>query len=226
MQGLYTSQIFKIPTESADYPAASGYVISRIEAILQEAIDSGRNRIIINTNLRRGIPMENVNKIAGPFVEAWARELFEHIADTPDNGWDLIHVESCRRLDMADVILQFRHRTAMGEMVSANVDVKATAEDFNNSGKSPNITSFERIRNAYVEDPDYLFIILSLKHRVYGERDNGTGLFNGVMEIVRYSTYDLKYISENDISYNPALGTGQLQIMSQPPNAALGSFAR
>ena len=212
MQDIYSSQTFKIPTEEADYPNASEYVISRIEAILQEAIDSRQNRIIINTNLRRGIPMENVNKIAGPFVEAWAGELFEHIADTPNNGWDLIHVESCRRLDMADVILQFRHSSSMGEMVSANVDVKATAEDFNNSGKSPNITSFERIRNAYIEDPDYIFIILSLKHTVYGERDNRTGLFNGVMEIVRYSAYDLKYISENDISYNPALGTGQLQI--------------
>lgn len=212
MQSPYSSQIFKIPTESADYPAASGYVVSQIEAILSEAIANGRNKIIINTNLRRGIPMENVNKIAGPFVEAWAGELFEQIAGSPNNSWDLVNVESCRRLDMADVILQFRHRTSLGEMVSGNVDVKATAEDFANSGKSPNITSFERIRNAYVEDPDYIFIILSLKHKVYGERDDETGLFHSVMEIVRYSVYDLKYISEDDISYNPALGTGQIQI--------------
>ena len=74
------------------------------------------------------------------------------------------------------------------------------------------ITSFERIRNAYIDDPDYIFIILSLKHKVYGEQDTTTGLFNGVMEIVRHNAYDLKYISEDDISYNPALGTGQLQI--------------
>ena len=134
MRDLYSSQIFKIPTESADYPVASGYVVSRIDAILSEAIDNGQNRIIINTNLRRGIPMENVNKIAGPFVEAWAGEMFEQIADSPNNGWDLVNVESCRRLDMADVILQFKHRSSMGEMVLANVDVKATAEDFVNSG--------------------------------------------------------------------------------------------
>lgn len=212
MNKSYSSQTFKIPQESSDYPDASEHVISQIGAILQDAIDNGHNKIIINTNLRRGIPMENVNKIAGPFVEAWAGELFESIAITPNNKWDLVHVESCKRLDMADVILQFKHKTALGDIASANVDVKATAEDFDNSGKSPNITSFERIRNAYIEDPDYIFIILSLKHKVYGERNNATGLFNGIMEIVRHNAYDLKYISEDDISYNPALGTGQLQI--------------
>ena len=212
MEPTYNSQIFKIPVESPDYAKASDYVIAQIGAILEDAINKGKNKIIINTNLRKGIPMENVNKIAGPFVEAWAGELFESIADTSDNKWDLVHVESCKRLDMADVILQFKHKTTIGDITSANVDVKATAEDFENSGKSPNITSFERIRNAYIDDPDYIFIILSLKHKVYGEQDTTTGLFNGVMEIVRHNAYDLKYISEEDISYNPALGTGQLQI--------------
>ncbi len=32
------------------------------------------------------------------------------------------------------------------------------------------------------------------------------------MEIVSYSVYDLKYIGERDINYNPSLGTGQIQI--------------
>lgn len=34
----------------------------------------------------------------------------------------------------------------------------------------------------------------------------------GVMEIVDFSAYDIKYISEADLNYNPALGTGQMQI--------------
>lgn len=34
----------------------------------------------------------------------------------------------------------------------------------------------------------------------------------GVMEVVDFNSYDLKYISDSDISYNPALGTGQIQI--------------
>ena len=32
------------------------------------------------------------------------------------------------------------------------------------------------------------------------------------MEIVSYAVYDLKYLSASDISYNSALGTGQIQI--------------
>ena len=32
------------------------------------------------------------------------------------------------------------------------------------------------------------------------------------MEVVDYNAYDLKFISDNDINYNPALGTGQIQI--------------
>ena len=32
------------------------------------------------------------------------------------------------------------------------------------------------------------------------------------MEIVAHNSYDLKYLSSSDISYNPALGSGQLQV--------------
>ena len=32
------------------------------------------------------------------------------------------------------------------------------------------------------------------------------------MEIIDYNAYDLKYIGDSDINYNPALGTGQIQI--------------
>jgi hypothetical protein len=57
-----------------------------------------------------------------------------------------------------------------------------------------------------------MFIILSLKHKVYSERNAETLLMDGIMEIVRYNAYDLKFISDADINYNPALGTGQIQI--------------
>ncbi len=96
--------------------------------------------------------------------------------------------------------------------LTAEVDVKATAEDIESSGKSPNITSYARIRTAYVEDPDYIFVILSLKHRVYSSHNKDTGLIHGVMEVVAYKAYDLKYISSKDLNYNPALGTGQIQV--------------
>lgn len=63
-----------------------------------------------------------------------------------------------------------------------------------------------------MDDPDYIFIVVSLKHKVYGERDKETGMTNGIMEVTAFSVYDLKYILAADISYNSALVTGQLQI--------------
>lgn len=208
----YKELDFKIPVESDDYDKASDFIIKSIEGILAEAIDKGENKIVINTNLRNGLPMENINKIAGPIVEAWAGELFDGISQVNGNKWKLVHSEACPRLGMADIILQFKKATSFGSVVTANVDSKATAEDFEKSGKSPNITSFARIRSAYVEDADFIFVILSLKHKVFCQKNNKTGLMDGIMEVVKYNAYDIKYISEADISYNPALGTGQLQI--------------
>ncbi len=155
--------------------------------------------------------MENINKVAGPFVEAWALEQFEDIADDPANEFELINVQAGKRLDPFDIILQFKRKTA-DDYLSANIDVKATAEDIATSGRSPNITSYARIRSEYLSDPDYIFIILSLKHKVYSERVSSTGMTNGVMEVVSFAVYDLKYISSSDISYNSALGTGQIQV--------------
>ncbi len=123
--------------------------------------------------------------------------------------YNLINVETQDRLNMADIILQF----AKGKnILTGNVDVKATAYDIPNSGKRPNITSFSRIRTAYVLDPDFMFIILSIRHRVYSARNTETNLMDGIMEVLDYNAYDLKFISEDDITYNPALGTGQIQI--------------
>lgn len=208
----YKKQKFKEPKESADYAAASSYAIKAIEGIIKCAIDNGKNKIVINTNLKLGLPMENINKIAGPFVEAWACETFANIAEDKNNQWRLINVEAFERLNRADVLLQFKRNQKVNAVVTAEVDVKATAEDFEASGKSPNITSFARIRSAYVEDPDYLFVILSLKHKVYSEKNHKTKLMDGIMEVVNYSAYDIKYLSESDLSYNSALGTGQIQI--------------
>lgn len=198
--------------ESQDYAECSEFVIGQIEQIMKEAIAAGKNKIVINTNLRLGLPMENINKVAGPFVEAWAVETFHAISEVPGNKYQLIHVEAKERLNMADVILQFQKKRKVELGVTAEVDVKATSEDFENSGKSPNITSYARIRTAYVDEPDYLFVILSLKHRVYSTRNAATTLMDGIMEVVAYNAYDLKYLSAADISYNPALGTGQIQI--------------
>ncbi|HEX6977109.1 MAG TPA: restriction endonuclease [Patescibacteria group bacterium] len=204
---------FKIPIEQEDYDYCSQLVRKEISKIIQTAIEKGDNKIFIHTNLRRGLPLENINKVAGPFVEAWALEKFEKIAENPLNEYNLVNVEPGVRLAPYDIILQFKKKKSnASEVATANVDVKATSDDIPTSGRSPNITSFGRIRTEYINDPDYIFIILSLKHKVYGERNDKTGMTNGIMEVTTYSVYDLKYVDEKDISYNPALGTGQLQI--------------
>lgn len=205
----YEEMTFKIPKESESYQKDSEYVVRQIESILDERTATGDNKIIINTNLRLGLPLENINKIAGPMIEAWACEVFSGIRDNIDNHYNLINVEAQERLGMADIVLQFRKET---NTLTGNIDVKATSNDIPNSGKGPNITSFSRIRSAYVNDPNFMFIILSIKHHVYCERNHETGLMDGIMEVVSYNAYDLKYISDNDINYNPALGTGQIQI--------------
>lgn len=212
MSNGYETHDFKVPVEAEDYPECSAFVVSAVETIMKHAIEEGRNKIVINTNLRLGLPMENINKIAGPFVEAWAFEVFHDVLCQKDNEYHLINVEAQDRLHMADVVLQFRRNRPTSTSVTAEVDVKATAEDIKSSGKSPNITSFARIRTAYVEDPDYMFVILSLKHRVFCERNEQSGLMDGVMEVVAYNAYDLKYLSSADWNYNPALGTGQIQV--------------
>lgn len=205
----YEDLTLKVPVESESYREDSAFVIQQMKAILDAQMAAGDNKIIINTNLRMGLPLENINKIAGPMLEAWAGEVFAGIRDNLDNPYALINVEAQERLGMADIILQFRKN---GTALTGNVDVKATANDIPNSGKGPNITSFSRIRTAYVQDPDFMFIILSIKHRVYVQRNKETGLMDGIMEVVDHNEYDLKFISDSDINYNPALGTGQIQI--------------
>ncbi len=204
--------VFKIPQERADYGASSDFVVERIGSIIKNSIERGKNRIFIQTNLKRGLPLENINKVAGPFVEAWALEQFEDVADDVNNQYELINAQPGKRLDPFDIILQFRRKSSTTDYISANVDAKATAEDIATSGKSSNITSFARIRSQYIEDPDYIFVILSLKHKVYSERDAITLMTNGIMEVTGYAVYDLKFLSAPDISYNPALGTGQIQV--------------
>ena len=205
----YEEAIFKIPVESDNYKHNSDFICASIKNIIDQRIKTKTNRIFINTNLKMGLPLENINKIAGPMVEAWCGEVFADIKDDVNNTYDLINVEVQQRLGVADIILQFK---VNGDFCTGNVDVKATAEDIPNSGKGPNITSFSRIRTEYVKDPDFLFIILSIKHKVFSQRNETTMMIDGIMEITDAQAYDLKYISDYDINYNPALGTRQIQI--------------
>lgn len=207
LKKLYEGVSVKEPIEMDDYEEKSEYAVKQIQAIIQKKIDNEENQIPVMIGLKKGIPMENIHRIAAPIVEAWAIETFENKLDSSD--YKLVGVEpSTGRTDFVDVILSFKRKDKAG--FAANVDVKATAEDIKSSGKSPNITSFIKIRSAYVNDPDLLFIILSLKHSVYSDT-TGEKIKQYVV-VKKVNTYDLKHLSPNDFNLNPALGSGQIQI--------------
>ena len=90
----YEDLIFKIPQESTTYREDSEFVIRQMTEILDSRKRVGDNKIIINTNLKMGLPLENINKIAGPMIEAWAGEVFAGIRDNSDNEYQLINVEA------------------------------------------------------------------------------------------------------------------------------------
>ena len=60
----------KFPKESALYPKMSDGVCGAIRNIIQEAINSGNNKIFIRTNLKRGLPLENINRVLSDFNQA------------------------------------------------------------------------------------------------------------------------------------------------------------
>lgn len=153
----YEDLEFKIPTQSDDYEECSDFVVHAIESIMKVAIEEDRNKILINTNLKLGLPMESINKVAGPFVEAWAFETFHAALNAGDNIYQLINVEAQERLYMSDIILQFRKQRKVESGITAEVDVKATAEDIESSGKSPNITSLQSDTNGICGGPGLYF---------------------------------------------------------------------
>jgi len=60
----YDELDFKVPAQCRDYDDCSAFVTGSIESIMKQAISADRNKIIINTNLKLGLPMENINKVA------------------------------------------------------------------------------------------------------------------------------------------------------------------
>ena len=114
----YEDLIFKIPQESPNYREDSAFVIQQITAILDSRKALNDHKIVINTNLRMGLPLENINKIAGPMIEAWAGEVFAGIRDNMKNEYHLINVEAQERLGMADIILQFRKENSVLEKIA------------------------------------------------------------------------------------------------------------
>lgn len=207
----YANLDVKKPIENKNYKSISQDIIKAINAMVQNALDEGNNKVEINTNIKGTFPLDNINKIAAPLIEAWAAEVFRKVKDKENRTFDLINVQvGTNRTDLADIVLQF-HKKESDRYSTANVDVKSTADSIKKAGKSPNITSFAKIRTAYVKDPDFVFIILSIKYNPYAE-ESSEGFARCIVTLNDFNVYDFKYLSKNDFSINPALGTGQIQI--------------
>lgn len=197
----------KIPKESSDYRQNSFKAVEQIETLMQTKIDSKENRIDVKIGLKKGLPMDNIHRIAAPIVEQWAIETFEDSLNV--EGYDFVGVElTPSRTSLVDLVLSFKPENSDG--FPAGVDVKGTSMDIPNSGKSPNITSFAKIRTAYIDDNNFMFIILSLKHQVFTDTTGEQAVQSLVIK--EANAYDLKYLRESEFNINPSLGTGQLQI--------------
>lgn len=197
----------KIPSESLDYKKNSDEAVKQIEKLMDYKIKEKQNVIDIQISLRQGLPMENIHRIAAPIVEQWAIETFEDTVGV--EGYDFIGVEvTGSRTSLVDLVLSFKSEESIGFPVG--VDVKGTSMDIASAGKSPNITSFAKIRTAYINDNNFIFVILSLKHQVF--TDNTEEKAKQSLIIKEANAYDLKYLREKEFTINPALGTGQIQI--------------
>jgi hypothetical protein len=62
--------------------------------------------------------MENINKIAGPIIEAWAFEVFYDVLENDKNEFQLINVEAQEKLSRADIVLQFKRQRKVSELTS------------------------------------------------------------------------------------------------------------
>lgn len=205
----YQGYTVKKPKESKNYKKVSENILKVINGMVNDAFDNGKKQIIINTNIESDFPLDNINKIAAPLIEAWAADVFSKVKENANNDYNLINVQvSTGRTDLADVILQFKKTDNYS---TANVDVKSSADTIANSGKSPNITSFSKIRTAYIEDPDFVFVILSIRYHPYSEKKSD-GLASCIIDLKDFKSYDFKFLAEEDFSINPALGSGQIQI--------------
>ena len=70
----YEDLIFKIPIESETYQEDSNFIVKQIISILDERKNQGDDKIILNTNLKLGLPLENINKFA--FFFFWQTKNF------------------------------------------------------------------------------------------------------------------------------------------------------
>ena len=75
--------------ENKDYNTYSKEAICKIDSIFNDFLNSANNEVVIKSNLSKGLPIENINKIAGPILEEWVCTVFE----SKKKQYDLLQVK-------------------------------------------------------------------------------------------------------------------------------------
>lgn len=174
------------------------YLIDIIKSALSS---SATNSVKINTNLDCNVPEKDIHKIAGPFIDEWTYEMFNRASSTHTNIKSVTSKESS---SLEDISLSLE---LDGTTYDILIDVKsASLAKGNNAGKGSNLTSFRKIRPFYLYNPDAFFFILSIEHKSIISSNKCYGF-----DLVDCNIFDLKYVSENELKFNTAMGD-QFQI--------------
>lgn len=164
--------------------------------------DETINKVLLSTNLKRGLPVKDIHKLAGPLTDEWVYQVLNEIAENPNNKYGIYCVESKDSSSLDDVSFKIK-----GINETILVDVKsASLEKGNRAGKSSNLTSFRKIRPHYINNPDSIFIILSVKNGPFIEDDIRKGFI-----MTSFNVFDLKLVKEEELKFNTAMGD-QFQI--------------
>lgn len=159
------------------------------------------NKVQIETNLECNVPVKDIHKIAGPFIDEWVCETFRVAQHKDEHIKKVISKESS---SLEDIFISLEIE---GKEVDVFIDVKsASLAKGNNAGKGSNLTSFRKIRPFYVNNPEALFYILSVEHKNLIKDDICHGF-----EMVDCNIFEMKCIVNNELMLNTSMGD-QFQI--------------
>lgn len=165
-------------------------------------IDPSINKVLLSTNLKRGLPVKDIHKLAGPLTDEWVYQVLNDIASDSSNQYGIYCVESKDSSSLDDVSFKIK-----GIEETILIDVKsASLEKGDRAGKSSNLTSFRKIRPHYINNPNSIFMILSVKNGPFIENNIRKGFV-----MTSFNVFDLKLVKEQELKFNTAMGD-QFQI--------------
>lgn len=108
--------------DDKNYSKFSKKAIDIVKGIFDELLSDDENEVILKSNLRNGLPIENINKIAGPVLEEWVFT----VLDSKKEQYGLLQVKPQKKTALSDVDLKC---TIESKLKYIKIDVKATCEE-------------------------------------------------------------------------------------------------